>query len=257
MASARKDILLKHAIIDVYREQLRLRYLPENCRRFKELKPISDAKLDALRDYFLECIYPSSQDRDRLDDAFDRMGDIIKSPKRLMPLMTLALRSVWKLGRMFPSAVGAGRNTLEAYLETRKIEARLIEYARKNKLTPEDVAQHENMVKMVADLPEEEMLRFRNEILNLFRHLSNVKLLEATVDIMNNSKQLMESRPDLYDEEELAGFHLGHEVLTRGLKLFQSLKTSEFPVIVRGIEVVEIDWYDRIKAEAVALGADA
>lgn len=98
------------------------------------------------------------------------------------------------------------------------------------------------------------MLIFRNEILKLFEHLSNVKLLEATVEIMDNSKELMESRPDLYHEEELAGFTLGHEVLRRGLELFQSLKKSEFPIIIRGIEVVEIDWYDRIKAEAAALG---
>lgn len=87
-----KDLALKHAVIDLYREQMRLRYLPENCRRFKELKPISDAKLGALCDYFLECIYSSSENRDRLDDAFDRMGDIVHSPRRLMPLMTMALR---------------------------------------------------------------------------------------------------------------------------------------------------------------------
>jgi hypothetical protein len=236
---------------------MRLRYLPENCRRFKELKPISDAKLGALRDYFLECIYPSSENRDRLDDAFDRMGEIIHSPRRLMPLMTIALRSVWKLGFMFPSAVGAGRNTLGAYLETRKIEGKLMEYARKNKLGPVDVGNYDVMVKMVANLPDDEMVTFRNEILKLFHHLSNVKLLEATVEIMDNSKALMESRPDLYHEKELAGFALGHEVLTRGLELFQSFKASEFPAIIRGIEVVEIDWYDRIKAEAAALGASA
>ena len=252
-----KDLRLKHAIIDVYREQLRLRYLPENCRRFKELKPISDTKLGALRDYFLECIYPSSENRDRLDDAFDRMGDIVHSPRRLMPLMTMALRSVWKLGRLFPSAVGAGRNTLEAYLETRKIETKLIAYARKNKLDPGEIGDHDIMVKMVANLTDDEMVTFRNEILKLFHHLSNVKLLEATVEIMNNSKALMESRPDLYHEEELAGFALGHEVLKRGLELFQSLKASEFPLIIRGIEVIEIDWYDRVKADAAALGASA
>ena len=90
--------------------------------------------------------------------------------------------------------------------------------------------------------------------MKLFEHLSNVKLIQATVEIMDNSKALMESRPDLYHEEELAGFTLGHDVLTRGLELFQSLKKSEFPIIIRGIEVVEIDWYDRIKAEAAALG---
>lgn len=255
MPSKPKDIHLKHAVIDIYREELRKRYLVENCRRFKEFKPISDAKIDALREYFFECIYPSSESRDRLDAAFDRMGEIIRSPRRLMPLMTMAFRSVWKLGVMFPSAVAAGKHTLEAYLETRKIEATLMDYARENKLKPEDIAQRPIMVQMVAHLPEEEFLLFRSEVLKLFEHLSNVKLLEATVEIMNNSKELMESRPDIYHEEELAGFSLGHEILKRGLALFKTLKPSEFPAIIRGIEVVEIDWYDRVKAEAAALAA--
>ena len=40
MATSHKSLSLKHAVIDLYREQMRLRYMPENCRRFKELKPI-------------------------------------------------------------------------------------------------------------------------------------------------------------------------------------------------------------------------
>ena len=257
MAPKSKDMRLKHAIIDVYREQLRLRYLPENCRRFREFKPLSDDKIDALRDYFLECIYPASADRDRLDDAFDRMGDIIRSPRRLMPLMTLAFKTVWKLGRKFPHAVGAGKNTLEAYLETRKLESRLMEFARDNQISPDEVADHDIMVQMVAYIPEEEFVTFRTEILKLFGHLSDVKLIEATVEIMNSSREFMEARPDLYHEEELAGFTLGHEVLQRGLELFQTMKESEFPAILGGIEAVENDWYDRVKAEAAALAAGA
>ncbi|MDZ4860333.1 MAG: hypothetical protein SGI88_15255 [Candidatus Hydrogenedentes bacterium] len=257
MAPPTKSDNLQHAIIDVFREQIRQRYLAENCRRFPELDAISNAKLDALRDFFLECIYPASKDRDRLDDAFDRMGEIIRSPKRMVPLMSMAFKSVWKLGRMFPSAVSAGKNTLEAYIETRKLEDTLLAYATKHKLPPESIGDHDIMVRMVASLPETEMTSFRDETLKLFHHLSNVKLLEATVEIMRNSKGLMESRPDLYHEEELAGFALGHEVLTRGLALFRSLDPAEFPIIIRGIEVVEIDWYHRIKAEAAGLDAGA
>lgn len=248
-----KNAALKGAIIDTYREQLRLRYLIDNVRRFDEFKPISDKKIDALRDYFLECIYPPSDHRARLDDAFDRMGDIIRSPRRLLPLMSMAFRTVWKLGARFPSAVSAGAHTLEAYLETRKLEAKLLEYAQKKKITPERVAERDWIIRMVAYVPEKEIVKFRTEVLKLFEHLSDVDLLAATVDIMANSKTLMESRPDLYDEQEMEGFGLGYEVLRRGLQLFQTMKESEFPAIIQGIEAVEIDWYDRLKTEAAAI----
>ena len=246
------DLSLKHAIIDAYREQLRDRYSLENVRRFDEFDSISDQKVDDLREYFLECIYPSSAERDRLDDAFNHMGEIIRSPRRLAPLMKMAFTTVWKLGLMFPSAVSAGVHTLEAYLETRKLEAKMLEYAKRKKLTPGRASEHDAVVQMIANVPEREVVRFRSEVLKLFEALSNVKLLTATVEIMDNSRKLMESRPDLYDEQEMAGFSLGHDVLRRGLELFQKLKASEFSLIIEGIEVVEIDWYDRIKAEAAA-----
>lgn len=247
------DATLKYAVIDAYREELRRRYLMENIRRFEVLAGFPEPRIRALRDYFLECIYPASGQRVELDDAFDRMGEIIRSPKRLAPLMLMAAKSVWKFGLMFPSAVAAGAHTLEACLETRRLESKMLEYARKHKLEPDDVARRETMVRMVDYVPESEVLRFRNDVLKLFRALSNVKLIAATVQIMENSKKLMLSRPDLYHEQELAGFRLGHEVLERGLALFRQLKPAEFPRIIGGIEAVEIDWYDRIKAEAAAL----
>ncbi|MBX7255815.1 MAG: hypothetical protein K1Y02_05600 [Candidatus Hydrogenedentes bacterium] len=244
---------LKYAVIDGYREQLRGRYLLENVRRFGEFRAVSERKIELLRDYFLECIYPESQQRMKLDAAFDHMGVVIRSPRRLTPLMMMAVKTVWKLGVMFPSAVKAGAHSLEAYLETRRLEGEMLKYAHARGLTPRDVAKRETMIQMIAHVPKEEVIRFRTEVLKLFTCLSNVKLLTATVEIMDNSRALMESRPDLYDEEELAGFTLGHEILRRGAALFQQLKTSEFPMILRGIEAVEIDWYDRVLEEAASL----
>jgi hypothetical protein len=106
----------------------------------------------------------------------------------------------------------------------------------------------------MANLPAGEMERFRGEILSLFRHLSDRKLLEATVTIMDKAKAVMDARPELYDEHERAGFALGQQVLARGFGLFQTFTQEEIPQLLLGIEVVEIDWYDRIKATAAALG---
>lgn len=217
------------------------------------MEPISGATLGDLREFFLDHVYPVSDERDRLDNAFESLGEIIHSPKRLMPLMTTALRTVWKLGRMFPSAVAAAKNTLEAYLGVRKLEDVLVDFAKRHKFQPDDIRDHSVMVRMFASVSESEMTRFRNEMLSLMRHLADTNLLKATVEIMKSSKRVMESRPDLYDEDELAGFRLGLDILERGLELFQSLDPDEVEPIIRGIEEVEIDWYHRIKAEAATL----
>lgn len=246
------DILLKRAVIDGYREELRERYALENIRRFGQFDGISDPKIEALRDYLLECVYPAAAERDNLDVAFEHLAQILHCPRRMAPLMKMAVVTAWKLGLGFPSAMAMGTHAIEVHRETRRLEESMCEFARIHQNTPETMARRESIVRMVAQVPEQEMLRFRKDVLKLFECLSNVRLLAAAVTIMENAKNLMESRPDLYGPEDVAGFRLGHDVLRRGLALFQKLRPSEFAALLGGIEAVEIDWYDGIKAEAAA-----
>ncbi|MCC6489718.1 MAG: hypothetical protein IT364_19655 [Candidatus Hydrogenedentes bacterium] len=246
------DTLVKHAVIDGYREELRGRYALENVRRFSQFDGISDEKLETLRDYLLECVYPAAAERHRLDVAFEHVGQILHSPRQMAPLMKMAVAAAWKLGLGFTSAMAVGTHVIEVHRETRRLEESMCEFARVHQSTPETMARRESIVRMLAQVPEQEMLRFRKDVLKLFESLSNVKLLAAAVSIMENAKNLMESRPDLYGPEEVAGFQLGHDVLRRGLALFQRLRPQEFAALIGGIEAVEIDWYDGIKAEAAA-----
>ena len=247
-----EDTLLKNAVIDGFREELRGRYALENVRRFGQFDGISDEKIEALRDYFLECIYPAATERDPLDAVFERAGHIICSPRRMAPLMKVALLSAWKLGLGISSATAMGKHVLATHLETRRLEGKMLEFARLRNYTPEQLARREYVVRMLANAPEHEVTRFRSEVLKLFESLSNVKLLAAAVEIMETSQKLMETRPDLYDAHDVAGFRLGLDILRRGLALFQKLRPSEFAALTGGIEAVEIDWYDGIKAEAAA-----
>lgn len=241
---------LRRALIDAYRAELRKRYQLKNVRRFDEFDELSDEKVKALRDFFLEHIYPPSKKRELLDDAFDHMGSVITSPRRLKPLMGAVFKSLWTIARMFPSAVKTGVNTLEAYLETRRLEKLMLEYAEEHDYTPEDMKDHDNIVAMVAGLPDGEVMKFLNEVIRLFKSLSNVKLLAAARDIMERSIEVMESRTDIYEENEIAGLQLGYEIISGGVELFSQLEPDEFPLVIKGIETVELDWYERIMEEA-------
>lgn len=241
---------LRCALIDAYRKELRTRYQLKNVRRFEELDELSDDKIKALREYFLKHIYPPSKQRELLDDAFDHMGSVITSPRRLTPLMGAVFKSLWTIARMFPAAVRTGVSTLEAYLETRRLEKLMLQYAEEHEYTAEDLKVRENIVAMVAGLPEKEVMKFLREVIRLFQSLSNVKLLAAARDIMERSVDVMESRPDLYHENEIAGLQLGYGIIEGGVELFSELEPEEFPVIIKGIETIELDWYERILEEA-------
>ncbi len=241
---------LRSALIDAYRKELRKRYQLKNVRRFDAFADLSDEKVKALRDFFLDHIYPPSKQRELLDDAFDNLGTVITSPRRLKPLMGAVFKSLWSIARMFPAAVKTGVTTLEAYRETRRLEMMMLAYAEKHNYTPEDLADHQNIVAMVAGLPDGEVLKFLAEVLRLFKSLSNVKLLSAARDIMERSIEVMEAREDLYEAHETAGLQLGYEIIAGGVELFSQLEPEEFSIVINGIETIELDWFERILEEA-------
>lgn len=243
---------LRNAVIQFYRDELRERYEAKNVRRFREFDVIDDKLLATLRDYFLDHIYPPPTDREKLDDAFDHLGKLLRSPKRLGPLIRTVLRSMWRLGRKLPAAVSAGRATFDAYIESRKLENYMIERAVAINLTALETKDRRRMLSLITGIPDKHVQRLIRDILSLFHSLTQIELLRTSAEIMEHVHKIMESRPDLYLESERDGLALGLEVLRGGLGLFENMDPAAFPLIIRGIERVEFDWFDRVREETGA-----
>lgn len=247
---ASPDTTVHDAVIGFYREQIGMRYQLDNLRRFDRFDGVPDAQAHALRDYFLEHIYPEVDQREVLDDALNRLRDILKSPRRLKPLMRAALASMWKLGPSLPAAVRAGVGVLDAYLESRKLERIMVEAAEERGLTAEDRENPATMLAIIGDIPEREVLKLVGNIMGLFNTLSNTKLLGTAVEFLTTCQGIMREHPDLYSEQELRGIALGKAVVEGGLDLFLQMDEATFPDVVRGIEEVELEWYRRVTGKA-------
>lgn len=247
---AKEESPLREPVLGFYRDELRRRYELINIRRFDEFKPISDAQITNLRDFFLDQIYPELAKRKKLDESFDRLGDMLTSPKRMGPLLTAALTSLWRMGTKIPSAVTAGRSAIDAYMKTREMEATLIETAKKVKLKPSDAEVRTRMVTLVQAVPEKQVLTLISDIMDLFRALSDVEILKVAVAFMEQCEVVMKKRNELYSEDDLQGIRLGLDLLRGGLSLFLKLKPEELKSIIAGIERVELDWFERIRNEA-------
>lgn len=243
---------LWRAVVSFYRSEIERRYQLDNIRRFDEFEHVTDDQARALRDYFLEHIYPPIDDRQRLDIALERLRDVLRSPKRMAPFMKVGLASVWKLGANLPSAVKAGLSVLDAYHEARKLEDTMVDTAQRLGVTAADASDRHRMLSIIVDVPEADVMRLVKDIIALFRVLSNTKLLETAVDFLGTCRGIMEKRPDLYDETDLRGITLGRQIVQGGLELFQKIDPAVFPVMIAGIERVEMDWYERAVAEARA-----
>lgn len=244
---------LRHAVIDAYREQLKGRYTLDNIRRFSEFDKVADHKLVALRDFFMDHIYPPSADRDRLDAASDRVKSMLKSPRRLMPLIGLALGSMRKFGASLPSAANTTRKTMEAFELTRALEGDMIAYCHENKITPAKLEDGRIMPEVIAAVPQKVVDEFRKDVISLFGAMATANFLAPAIEIMDRGIKVVESRPNVYDEEDLDGFRYGRDLLLGCLEMHDSLEPDDIPRILAGIEALELEWYDRILEQAAAM----
>jgi hypothetical protein len=243
---------LKHAVLAFYRSELQRRYQLKNVRRFDSFTDISDHQITELRDFFMGQIYPEPAERDQLDLAFDRLSLMLRSPMRMKPLMGAALSSLWKIGHRLPAAISAGRATIDAYVKTRHLEAAMIAEAERRKLGPEDFADREKMICLIQAVPEADVMTLVQDILSLFRALTNVEMLQVASAFMRQCLKVLEERQDIYSDEDREGVRLGLALLEQGLALFIDVDKAHFPKLINGIHQIELDWYHTIRDQAEA-----
>lgn len=243
---------LKEAIIAFYRQELEDRYQLPNVRRFKEFDSVSDERIDLLRAYFMQRIYPPVAQRAELDFAIDHLGGVLRSPKRMRPLLGVALTTIWRMGSRLPAAVAAGLSTVDAYRESRKLENYLLSYAVQQKMKLADTRDRAKMVKLIAGVPEADVKRLIYDIMGLFKALSNVAMLKSAVELMDLFIKTMKAKPTYFNQQDLDGVSLGREIVQGGLHLFEQTPPKDLAKVIEGIEKVELDWFERIHQEAAA-----
>ncbi|MBI3395528.1 MAG: hypothetical protein HY042_06820 [Spirochaetia bacterium] len=238
-------------VISAYRNHLEERYTIKNVRRFEKLANFPDHKVLEIRGFFLERLYPEPAVRTQLESAFENLGTVLKSPRKLLPLVGTMASGIWKLGSLIPAAVSGGLHTLEAYIEIRRLETTMVKYAVKHNLTGRDLADDTVFARMIASIPDKDVQSFRRDTNKLFEALANTSLLTTTVEILRHSIDVMEKKKDLYSEPELAGIRLGSALLTEGLNLFVSLTPEEVHMLQHGVDTIEMDWIERMRHTAV------
>ena len=245
---------LREAVINMYRAELKSRYTPDHIHSSPQYRDISRDSIERMANFFLSSVYPPPAERAQRDAAFEDMGAVLRSPRKMWPLFGTAVSGVWKLGRQFPAALRAGWTTLELYLESNRMEENLARVATDRGLGPKQISNRDVFANLIASVPAADVEDFRNDILKLFRSLANSALLETSLSVMQHSREVMEKHSDRYTEREISGLGIGIAMLTQGYELFSSLKPEQVALILEGIEQIEIDWYEEMLSHAATAG---
>lgn len=233
----------REGVLNAYRLHLAHRYTVQNVKRFPGLENFPDAKIEQLRGFFLARLYPPAGERKELEHAFERLGKVLRSPGKMVHMFGTALTSVFRLGSLLPAALKAGIATFDGYLEIQRLERIMAESAEPGS----DLMEEKVFARVIAAIPDSDIQRFRADLVRLFRALANVKLLEKTLEILQNSISVMEGKPAIFDADDLAGARTGHALLCDGLAIFRSLTQEEIELLLGGVDLIEMDWIARMQ----------
>jgi hypothetical protein len=121
---------LKNHMIDLYRESINKRYTFENIKKDPNLpKSFTKQTVDELRDFFLENLYSSPSEREKLDKAFLQLESYVSHPSKVFGLLGNLASAVFEFGFHLPQAIHTGSVTLRTHSLLARFENDLLAIA--------------------------------------------------------------------------------------------------------------------------------
>lgn len=205
---------------------------------------ITASIIEEIRNYFLDTIYPPTEERKRLELAFRDLADYVHAPKKIWGLFGDMARAIFKFGRHFLQALGAGMDALNSFMGAKRFEREMAEVANKNGVIPP--VSDEAFEDALFLLPREETEKFILDIRNLFAAMVNTELLKKTIDILQHVIETMESKPQTFPKQDVEGIQLGKELLSRGYSIFSKYDERTKKSIVDFIYQNEMQFIDAV-----------
>ncbi|MBK8393890.1 MAG: hypothetical protein IPL26_01405 [Leptospiraceae bacterium] len=236
-------------LILAYRKSLQTRYSRENLDRFQEFSNIDQGTVNRLTSYFLELLYPELDERVKLDQAFAALASFVHTPEKMWGLLGSVGTIIFKFGKQFFSAAKAGVSALKSYVTAHKFESILYDHAKELIKEGKNIEEEIYFNRLIASIPKKEADDFRHQIVSLFSTLSKKELLEKILQVMDYVIEKMQSKPETYTIDDINGISLGKGIILRGKDVFTELSQDKIQLILKGIDTIEKDFYERALRE--------
>jgi len=236
-------------IIDAYRiiinDRYQLSYLQENYNIPIEL---DEVQITALRVFFLDYIYPPYEQRMALNDAFNSLDDHIRQPSHIMKILMDSSSLLFRYGLKLPAILKAGIKALRSFRTASKFENQLIAAAISQDLKPPYSSDQVNQ--LITTLPMSDIEQFMNQGEDLFSIIYDTKLVKSIIKILDSLISKMKKRSSVYSVEEIEGFEIGQQIITKGYDLFQNLNPRYQSILLDKIVEIERTELERIYGQS-------
>jgi len=232
-------------IILTYRNMISDRYTFEDVSSKYDIpSSFTEEKLEELKSYFLDHIYPSPAVREEIDEAFKTLQGYTSNPSQLINLLKDSSSLVFTMGWQLPKILKAGLNALGSFKTATDLEDRLIDKVKDSGLhAPYST---EDINGLLSVLPISLIEDFIDDTLKLFKILEDSKLVSRILKVVNTLIDKMKSKPDVYDRTEIRAIELGRNIIHAGDQLFSSLTKYEQKNLFELIAEIERDQIHKI-----------
>lgn len=236
----------KNAVITGYRKLINHRYQYKEMEKEPDLPETFDRDRTALfKSYALTYLYPTVTRRKELDDAFLQLDSYIKDPIKLIKMVSMSSRLIFKYGRHLPGMLKAGLKALRSFRKANNFEEQLTREALRLKLpTPFNFT---DIKTLISALSLEEMTDFIDSTESLFSILHDRKLVSKIIAVIEYLIDQMEKQPTTFSPTEVEALHLGLELIQKGNDLFDLLNEKEQKQIFAFITARERRFLENLK----------
>lgn len=228
------------------RAGLQRRYTPEALSGAEEFAGISADTVAAFQAFVLGRVYPEPEERRKLNDAFETLHHLLRSPGRLRSLLSVALSAFWRLGRKLPAAAQAGRLTLETFEKVRRVEELVARAFQDAGISPGTRPDDKKLLAVLAPLPKQPFLDLADALTALLRALSDESVLEAGLELTRTLESATAKNPAKWTAQERDGLRLARETLEEATALFSLLPPDRRPNLIQGIARIEEEWVNNL-----------
>ncbi len=216
----------KHAVITGYRKFINRRYQYSVLVKEPDLPGTFDQeRIELFKNYALTYLYPTVVRRKELDDAFLQLDNYIRDPKKLLRMVSMSSRLIFKYGRHLPGMLKAGLKALQSFRKANHFEEQLTREAmRLNMPAPFNMKEIKTLI---SALSPKEMDDFIHSTESLFSILHDRKLVARIIAVISYLGEQMEKEPGVYSIIEREALQLGLELIQKGNELFDLLSKNE------------------------------
>jgi hypothetical protein len=236
------------AVVAFLRSELERRYRYGNVRRFSELKDIAPGILADFREFALNRVYPDGEARAELDAAFAGLQELLRSPRKMASLGSVVLSAVLRLGRKLPAALSAGQQVIQAFSCASTVEAALSEAVVEHNIPWKGGLDTDEMKVVFAELPAEPFDALISALVHLLELAGNRDTLQTGLGLLEKIAGTMSRKPEQWTDADQRGIALATEALTEAIALFSHIDDRDASRFIVGIEAVETDWYQTLRA---------